>query len=147
MGAVADLVARWLPADVPVELFVGWTVWLLGGLLLMLWFMRRSTANRVPPVRPVSPSAVVQRPLSGTHTVASRRSGTHAIPPRPSGTHAVARKSSGTHPVASVSGQRSAAPAASGAYAVPKSHTPIPDAYSELSLLLDSVDDQSRSNH
>src|SRR6476469_6962623 len=35
MGAVIDLIARWLPADFPVELFVGWAVWLLGGLLLM----------------------------------------------------------------------------------------------------------------
>ena len=75
MGAVIDMIARWLPADIPVELFVGWAVWLLGGLLLMLWFTRRSDASRVPPVKPVSPSAVTAI-QSGTHAVARPASGT-----------------------------------------------------------------------
>ena len=92
MGAVIDMIARWLPADIPVELFVGWAVWLLGGLLLMLWFTRRSDASRVPPVKPVSPSAVTAI-QSGTHAVARPASGTHAAARQSSGTHAAARKS------------------------------------------------------
>ena len=134
MGAVIDLIARWLPADIPVELFVGWAVWLLGGLLLMLWFTRRSEANRVHPVQPVSPSEVTAKP-TGVHTVA-----------RPSGIHGVARQSSGTHAAVRKAAPQPAAAAASVTYAAPKPNTPIPDAYSELSLLLDSVDDQSHSN-
>jgi hypothetical protein len=132
---VIDLIARWLPADIPVELFVGWAVWLLGGLLLMLWFTRRSDANRVHPVKPVSPSAVT-----------AKRSGTHAVARPASGAHAVARQSSGTHAAVRTSTPQTATAAAPVTYSTPKSNTPIPDAYSELSLLLDSVDDQSHSN-
>ncbi len=135
MGAVIDMIARWLPADIPVELFVGWAVWLLGGLLLMLWFTRRSDASRVPPVKPVSPSAVT-----------AIQSGTHALARPASGTHAAARQSSGTHAAARKSTSQTEAAAAPVTYSAPKSNTPIPDAYSELSLLLDSVDDQSHSN-
>jgi hypothetical protein len=125
MGAVIGVIARWLPADIPVELFVGWAAWLLGGLLLMLWFTRQSRANRVPPFRPVSPSEITVKR---------------------SGTHAVARQSSGSHAVARPSTRQPAAGIAPVTYSAPKPGGPIPDAYSELSLLLDSVDDHSRSN-
>ena len=135
MGAVIDLIARWLPADIPVDLFVGWTVWLLGGLLLMLWFTRQSRASRVPPFKPVSPSEITVK-----------KSGTHAVARQSSGTHAVTRQSSGSHAVARPSTRQSAAGIAPVTYSAPKPGGPIPDAYSELSLLLDSVDDHSRSN-
>jgi hypothetical protein len=123
MGAVTGLIARWLPADIPVELFVGWAVWLLGGLLLMLWFTRQSAARRVPPVRP-----------AGSPALAARRSGRHAV------------AQASASPTAGTSSRRAAAPVASVTDKTPKPPTPIADAYSELSLLLDSGDDESQSN-
>ncbi len=35
--------------DLPPALVVGWTIWLAGGLILMIWFRRRSAPRRRKP--------------------------------------------------------------------------------------------------
>ncbi|MCC7243029.1 MAG: hypothetical protein IT180_13965 [Acidobacteria bacterium] len=59
--------------DLPPELVLGWAFWMVGGLVLMLWFRRRSAAapRHAPTPRPVpSPASSVRR--SGVRPVAAR---------------------------------------------------------------------------
>jgi len=123
MGALTEL---------PPELVVGWALWVVGGLLLTMWFMRRSGPTRLRDIPP-----------EPAHTAPPRMSGTQAVAVRPvSGTHAVAgRRVSGTHPAAgrSLSGIR---PAASQS----QSSTSVPDAFAELRALLDHPEEPPRSS-
>ena len=122
MGALTDL---------SPELVVGWALWVSGGLLLTLWFMRRNNAMKL---RDVSPEA--------SHAAPARMSGTHAVAARPmSGTHAVAgRRVSGTHPAAgrSLSGTRPASQS--------QSSVNLPDAFAELRALLDHPEEPPKPN-
>lgn len=106
--------------ELPPELVVGWALWVAGGLLLMMWFWRR-TGVRGRDLAPPLPHGGVAR-LSGTHTVAGRTA---------SGTHAAAR---------SLSGSRAVAPKAPA----PPAAAP-PDAFAELRALLDQPDDPPRA--
>lgn len=146
MGAVTDQLSEMLRGDFPIQLVIGWTVWAGGGLLLMLWFRRRGWTRAWRDT--ASPSAVR---LSGTHAVARPASGVRAAPRPPSGTHAAARPSSAAvrqvtygapsgPPPRPVSGVR---PPPSGVHAAASAR--IPDAYTELSLLLDTSNDPSQS--
>ena len=109
--------------ELPPELVVGWALWVAGGLLLTMWFWRRSTTSRARDMAPPLPHGGVAR-LSGTHAVAGRTA---------SGSHAAARSLSGTRAAA-------AAPKAPSASAV---HPP--DAFAELRALLDQPDDPPRA--
>jgi hypothetical protein len=123
MGALTEL---------SPELVVGWGLWVGGGLLLTLWFVRRSRSTRLRDVSPEAP-----------HVAAARMSGTHAVAARPmSGTHAVAgRRVSGTHPAAArhQSGTRAAASQS-------QSSVNVPDAFAELRALLDQPEDPPKAN-
>ena len=56
MGALSDL---------PPELVVGWALWVIGGLLLTMWFVRRSAATRTREVAPpMPPAAAAPRPMT-----------------------------------------------------------------------------------
>lgn len=146
MGAVTDSLGELLRGDFPIQLLIGWTAWAGGGLLLMLWLRRRGRTwarrdtSSPPPVR-----------LSGTHAVARPASGVRAAAKPASGTHAAARPSSAAvgqvtygapsgPPPRPVSGVR---PPPSGVH--PAASARIPDAYTELSLLLDTSNDSSQS--
>ncbi len=63
MGALSDL---------PPELVVGWALWVIGGLLLMMWFVRRSAATRTREVAPPLPAAAAAPRLPGTDAVAAQ---------------------------------------------------------------------------
>lgn len=105
--------------ELPPELVVGWALWVAGGLLLTMWFWRRTANARGREIAPPP------------HGGVARLSGTHAAAGRPSGTHAAAR---------SLSGSRPAVPKAPTASAV---HPP--DAFAELRALLDTPDDPPRA--
>jgi hypothetical protein len=107
--------------ELPPELVVGWVLWIAGGLLLMMWFWRRSGTARTRDAAPPLAHGGVAR-LSGTHTVAGRSA---------SGTHAAAR---------SLSGSRAVAPKSPSASSVQP-----PDAFAELRALLDQPDDPPRA--
>jgi hypothetical protein len=109
VGALTDVLSKWPRTEVPAALLVAWAVWILGGLLLMLWFTRRSAAPRE-----------------------------HALTPRPSG--AVRRRRSSVHAAAR---QASTVLSAAAQNPAPRSSSAVrvPDAYSELSSLLDSTND------
>jgi hypothetical protein len=78
VGAVSEL---------PAELVIGWSLWVVGGLLLTLWFLRRSASPRTHHAAPQPPTGMVR--LSGTHAVARSGSGSHVAAGRPSsGVHA-----------------------------------------------------------
>lgn len=59
--------------NLPPQLLAGWALWLVGGLLLMLWFRRRST----PALRPV---VTVRPPVV---PASSRQSGVRVPAARP----------------------------------------------------------------
>ena len=107
--------------ELPPELVVGWALWVAGGLLLMMWFWRRTGTGRTRDVAPPLPHGGVAR-LSGSHAVAGRSA---------SGTHATGR---------SLSGSRAAAPRSPAKPAVPP-----PDAFAELRALLDQPEDPPRA--
>lgn len=120
--------------ELPPELLIGWSLWVGGGLLLMLWFVRHSASPRF---RHVPPAAM--------HGTSPRLSGSHAVARPLSGGHAVARQRSGTHP---------AARTLSGSYPVPFNPNPAPtapnppaaaDAFDELRALLDPPSDPKPS--
>jgi hypothetical protein len=115
--------------ELPPELVVGWALWIIGGLLLTMWFVRRSTPVRL---RDVPASA----PLPG----AARLSGSHADAPPMSGTFAAhGRSLSGPVPVAdrpSTASRPAAAPLAPS-----QTH----DAFAELRALLDPPEEPPRS--
>ena len=121
MGALTDL---------PSELVIGWALWVIGGLLLTLWFMRRSAST---PSRDLAPEPVPAVRMSSSSSIAAVRqaSGGHAAAARLSGTHAAAgRGLSGSRPAASQT-----PPAAS-----------VPDAFAELRALLDPPEEPPKSN-
>jgi hypothetical protein len=114
--------------QLPPELVVGWALWVIGGLLLTMWFMHRSTPARLRDVGPPAPIPGTAR-LSGSHAVARPMSGTHAAHRSLSGRVAVAdRPSAGSRPVA--------APPPSS-----RQH----DAFAELRALLDQPEEPPRS--
>jgi hypothetical protein len=122
MGALTEL---------SPELVVGWALWVGGGLLLTLWFMRRNGSMRLRDVSPEPPQAAPAR-MSVTHAVAARPM---------SGSHAVAgRRMSGTHPAAgrSSSGTRPASQS--------QSSVNVPDAFAELRALLDPPEEPPKPN-
>ena len=109
MGALTEL---------PPELLVGWALWVIGGLLLTAWFLRRSASPRTRELAPPLPQGGGAR-VSSTHAVAGRN---------PSGTPgATGRSSSGS-------------PAAAKAPSV----VHPPDAFDELRALLDRPEDPPR---
>jgi len=115
MGALSDL---------PLELVIGWALWMVGGLALTFWFVRQSASPRLREVAPLATPAAVAR-LSGTHTVAARPvSGNHVPARQQSGVRTVARSQSGTRPAA----------------VRPPSGVYDPDAFDELRALLDPPD-------
>jgi hypothetical protein len=116
-------------SDMPFEIVLGWTLWVVGGLLLTLWFLRRSASPRVREVGPLPPP-----------TGAARLSGTHAVAPGPlSGTHATARPLSGTHAAARpLSGTRAST-------VRPSSGVHAPDTFAELRALLDPPEEPPRT--
>ena len=117
MGALSQL---------PPELVVGWALWIVGGLLLTLWFMRRSTPARLRDVPAPAPVPAAAH-LSGAHAGARPVSGSYAAHGRALGAVAVAeRPSPGSRPVA-----------------VPplQSH----DAFAELRALLDQPEEHEGS--
>ena len=133
MGAVNDMLSKVPLPDVPASLLVAWAIWVIGGLLLMLWFSRRSASTRLPEFRPVSPS---------------HRSGPHAVAGS-SSTHAAARKSAVRYTAPTLRdtyGAPTAPPSPRTSGVAPQPSGPVPDAYAELSRLLDSNDDSPQSN-
>ena len=65
MGAVIEVLSKVPLPDVPLSLLVAWAIWVVGGLLLMLWFRRRSAANRFPEIRPCGCRIAVGHPRGG----------------------------------------------------------------------------------
>jgi hypothetical protein len=61
--------------ELPSALVVGWAIWLLGGLALMVWFRRRSA-----PTRPPSDAPARHRTASGVRRPVPRPP---VAPPRP----------------------------------------------------------------
>jgi hypothetical protein len=74
MGALSGL---------PPELVVGWALWVIGGLLLTMWFVRRSAATRTREVAPPMPPAAAPRLLGADAVAAQPLSGTDAAAGRP----------------------------------------------------------------
>ena len=112
MGALSDL---------PPELIVGWALWAIGGLLLTMWFVRRSAATRTREVAPPMPPAAAAPRLSAADAVAAQPlSGTDAAAGRPP---------AGIRPAA-VRSPAAASP---------------PDAFAELRALLDRPDEPPRT--
>lgn len=107
-------------SELPRELLVGWALWVVGGVLLVVWFWRRSATTRGRDPAPPLPHGGVAK-LSGTHPAAGRGL---------SGTHATASRSA--------PGTRPAAPRAS-------STVNPPDAFAELRALLDRPEDPPRA--
>jgi hypothetical protein len=107
VGALTAALSKWPRPDVPAALLVAWAVWILGGLLLMLWFTRRSASRR--------------------HAVATRPSAT--VVARHGSSRTAARRASTVLAAAVEPGPRLPSPVR------------VPDAYSELSSLLDSTND------
>jgi hypothetical protein len=60
-------------SDIPSGLLVGWTIWLAGGLLLMVWFRRRSAPRLHRPSRASAASSAGRRPLPRPPTRPSAR--------------------------------------------------------------------------
>jgi hypothetical protein len=114
--------------QLPPELVVGWALWVVGGLLLTMWFMRRSTPTRLREVPAPTPLPATAR-LTGAHAVARPMSGSHAAHGRSlAGTVAVAeRPSAASRPV--------------GVPPQSQSH----DAFAELRALLDHPEEPPRS--
>jgi hypothetical protein len=149
VGAVIDLLSKVPLPDVPPSLLIAWAIWVIGGLLLMLWFRRRSASTRFPEFTPVSSPPIVPR-SSGTHAVAGSRSGVHAAARKSAVRRATApamQETYGTPTGPPPHLAPSVAPSSRGS-AVMKAQpsAPLPDAYAELSRLLDSTDDPSQSN-
>jgi len=109
MGALTEL---------PPELLVGWALWVIGGLLLTAWFLRRGASPRTRELAPPLPQGGGGG-LSSTHAGAGRN------PPGKTG--ATGRS-------------LSASPAATKAPSV----VPPPDAFAELRALLDRPEDPPR---
>jgi hypothetical protein len=89
--------------QLPPPLLVGWSLWVVGGVLLLLWFARQNGRPRlreVPPAHRLSPAlAAAGRPLSATLAVARSEAGPGASgPSRPEATFTV-RPPSGVYPV------------------------------------------------
>jgi hypothetical protein len=115
--------------ELPPELVVGWALWIIGGLLLTMWFMRRTTPIRLRDVPAPAPMPGPTR-LPGPHADARPISGTHAAHGRSlSGPVAVADRPS-------TSGRPAAAPLAPS-----QTH----DAFAELRALLDPPEEPPRS--
>jgi hypothetical protein len=115
-----DLLANWPRFDLAAEILVAWAVWVLGGLVLMLWFTRRSRAPRHRDRFPPPPDA----------------------PARLSGVHAAARPASGVRKTSGVRTASGVRPPGAGTIGTkPASSVRVRDAYSELSTLLDSTND------
>lgn len=111
-------------SDLPLELVIGWALWIVGGLALTVWFVRQSASPRLREAVPLAPPTGTAR-LSGTHAAAVRPlSGTHAAARPQSGVRTVARSQSGTRPAA----------------VRPSSGVYDPDAFDELRALLDPPD-------
>lgn len=65
----------------PPELLAGWALWLAGGLVLMLWFRRRSAPApppvvtvrqppvRMAPTRPPAPKPPAEDPFAELHAL------------------------------------------------------------------------------
>jgi hypothetical protein len=113
-------------SDLPLELVVGWALWMVGGLALTFWFVRQSASPRLREVAPM-PTPAGAAHLSGTHTAAARPvSGSHRAARPQSGVRTVARSQSGTRPAA----------------VRPPSGVYDPDAFDELRALLDPPDQE-----
>ncbi len=119
MGALTEL---------PPELVLGWALWIVGGLLLTMWFVRRSASPRMREVASAGPSTGTVR-LSGTQSAVRPVSGTQGTRVR-SGVHSAATTRSNAHLAArSASGRPAIVPSASGVHV---------DAFDELRALLDA---------
>jgi hypothetical protein len=119
MGALTEL---------PPELVLGWALWIIGGLLLTMWFVRRSASPRMREVAPAGPPTGTVR-LSGAHSAVRTVSGTQGTRVR-SGAHSAATTRSNAHLAArSASGRPAIVPSASGVHV---------DAFDELRALLDT---------
>lgn len=111
--------------QLPPELVLGWALWIIGGLLLTLWFVRRSS----PRLREAVPSGAA---ASGV-----RLSGTHAASRSPSGVQ-VRPQSAAQVPAAHSKAQAPVRSQSAARQPVAHSSAVHGDAFDELRALLDS---------